>query len=781
MKITILTLITFLLLVWSNTMLLGQKLEIKGQVFENKRNESLPFTQVALFEKESNVSLSGTLTDDLGNFTLPVLSKTSYRIQIQFLGYESHVSEIQVDTTSVDLGKIILQASAQNLAEIIVTAEKKTIGKEDGNWVLYPDKLPDGGTNTTIELLSTLPAVAVDMDDNVSIRGRQVTILIDGVKSDDLGALDQISPSSIAKIEVIQNPSAKYDAEGSVINIQLKSPLQSSSSTRLKANVDHFGNHQESFITNKRYKNWGGFLQGSSNRNQFDSKIYSVRENFINQYTPFILEHRTDNVENNSIQFRGGINHRFSKNHFIKFDAQWQENDYSPNLSSDKENRNQEMELLKSTLQNQQTDKDKNMNLLRAQYIGNWDTQTLKIRLNYRNQKETEDRNFQSEDFLPNGDRSSANPYLRNDYQDIKINDLQTAVDYEKSWTEGLKLEAGADYSIEEQNQNSLQEKFDYNLNDWKNNPSKTFDYQYNKSTSAIYGILNGKKNNWHAFVGARLRSIQLKTENFGDEITNKQSNAYLSVLPSITLGHESEFSGISFSYKKSQKIPHANRLNSYRNDANPLNVTFGNPDLKPEKEHSLSLDFSWHNEKYQMSIAAFERIIKDVVMTEYSFVGDTLFRTYKNMATQYLHGSEYTFTYKLIKWCRLNGSASIFHQTFSGESLSIPQKSIWSYNAKIAAYVQLPKNYSMQANYTNNSKTISTYGLKGKLYNLDLGISKSLLDKKLQLSLRGVNLLDSKKQWNESENMQFTSRSTKYQDTRRLVLGVIYKWSHSQ
>lgn len=781
MKLKLSSFITFLLLLNCTAQVFAQNLNITGQVFENKRNESLPFTQVALFQKESNAPLNGTLTDDTGHFSLPVLAKTTYRIQIQFLGYESYISEIQIDTNSVDLGKLILQPSAQNLAEIMVTAEKKTIGKEDGNWVLYPDKLPDGGTNSTIELLSTLPSVAVDMDDNVNIRGRQVTILIDGVKTDDIGALDQIAPSTIAKIEVIQNPSAKYDAEGSVINIQLKSPLQSSSSTQLKASIDHFGNHQESLITNKRYKNWGGFLQGSSNINQFDSKNNSVRENFINTNTPFIFQNRNDKVEKKTYQLRSGINRRFSENHLIKFDAQWQNSNYSPTSITHKENRDKEMDLLKSSRQNQHSDRDKNMGLLRAQYIGKWDTQSVKIRFNYRKQKQDENRFYKSENLLPNGELDSTNPYLKQDDLNMKIHKIQSSLDYEKDLTKTLKLEAGADYSSEKQDQNSLQEKFDYGLNDWKMNLGKTFTYEYKKNTSAIYGIINRKNNNWYASAGARLRSIERETQNVKDEIPNKQNNSYLSLLPTLTLGHDGESNGFSFSYKKSQKIPRSSQLNSYRNDANPLNIYFGNPDLEPEKEHSLSFDFSWHSEKYQMSIAVFERIIEDVIMSDYYSVGDTLFRTYKNMATQTLVGSEYTFSYKPVKWCRLNGSTSAFHQSFSGENLSLPQNKIWSYNAKITANVQLPKNYTAQANYSYNSKTISAYGLRGKLYNLDIGVSKSLFNKKLRLSVRGLNLLDSKNQWRESENMQFTSHSSKYQNTRRLVLGVIYKWRHSE
>lgn len=122
----------------------AQDLIIKGQVFDTKLNQSLPFTQVAISNINSESGMSGTLTNDEGSFTITVQQNSTYKIIIQYLGYETYEKLLNVTTESIDLGVIALSPSAHNLQEVFVTAEKKSIGKENGNWVLYPDKLPEG-------------------------------------------------------------------------------------------------------------------------------------------------------------------------------------------------------------------------------------------------------------------------------------------------------------------------------------------------------------------------------------------------------------------------------------------------------------------------------------------------------------------------------------------------------------------------------------------------------------------------------------------------------------
>lgn len=768
----------FLFLLSANSM--AQTMSISGQVFETKYNESLPFTQVALYSLSSTDCLSGTLTDSLGFFTLSVEKNQSYKILIQYLGYQTFEKIIEVKDSDINLGIISISPSAQSLQEVFVTAEKKPVGKENGNWVMYPDKLPAGGTNSTIDLLSTLPAVSIDMDEQISVRGREVSILIDGVKADDPDIVNQISPSSIAKIEVIQNPSAKYDADASVINILLKTPMASKSSSRFKASIDHLGNHQENFFANKSYKNWGGFIQGSYNYNKFDWKVDMKRENHLNTNTPFIFQNRKQTQKSLTRQIRGGLNHNISQKHIFKLDAQWQNNQFDPNYDTHKEYSDSDLNVFRMQEQNQKNKRDRNTALIRAQYIGKWDDQSLKFRFSFKNQGQNEIRSMESNNYSAEGILSSTNPNLRNDDLELDINKYQSNIDYEKNYTKSLSIETGGDLGFDSQNQNSLQEKYNHWKDKWLLIPSKTFDYKYEKLTSAVYAILNKKTDNWFISGGSRIRYIKQKTENLKDEVLNKQNNSYLSFLPTISLGISTEKMDLTFSYKKSQKLPRSSQLNSYRNDANPLNIYFGNPDLKPEKEHSLSLDYSLHSVKYQGGLALFQRVVKDVVMQKYYAKGDTLFRTYDNLADQFVSGLELTFSYKITNWCRLNGSGTVFYQKYTGQNLSLPQKDLCSYNYKIASQLSLAKKTQLHVNYSNNSKSLLQYGFKGDLHNLDFAISQDLFNKQLKFSLKAINVLDSKDQWSEVENMQFSSRTNRYQDTRRLVLGVIYKWSHS-
>ena len=758
----------------------AQNSEIKGIVWEPQNNEALAFAQVALFPLESNTPIKGTLSDALGLFSLKVNLDSSYRIQVQFLGYETYSSIIKVDSSLMDLGKIALLSSAQNLHEIVVTAEQKAIGNENGNWVLYPDKLAEGGTSSTVDLLSDLPSVSMDMDDKATIRGREATILIDGVKADDISELDQITPSSIAKIEVIQNPSAKYDAEGSVINIKLKAPIQSKSFSKLKLGADHMGNHQENFYASRKYKNWGGFAQASHKENDFESTNQLKRENKIEGQIPVILQDKDQSQKSRQKQIRLGINHRFSPIHLAKLMGQWQKTQSNPLVNTFKEKRDHGNELTQYTQQNQASEKNKTIRMMRAQYVGKWEKQDLRFQFNYRQIDQGDNRMLESVNYSPEGEPVNITPYQKRDDIALDQEKFQSSIDYELRASEATRLELGADASLDKYNQNAAQEIYKQAENQWLPVPSKTFLYTFEKLNAAVYSIINHQHKKWFTSAGARLRYIAHHTKNAGNDVIADNNNSYFSLIPTIKTGYSWEKSDLSFSYKKSQKLPSARQLNSYQNDANPLNIQYGNPDLKPEKEHSISLEYALHNEKYQMGLALYQRYIEDVVMAAYSSHGDTLFRTYGNLGKQKLGGLEYTFSYKATKWCRFNGSGTIYHQNFSGKDLSLVQKQMWSYNYKLSSSFQLQKNTRLQVNYSWQSKTINKNGLQGKLYNLDLAINRHFFKKKLQVSLKGTNLLDSKSQTYQVENMQFSSLSTRYQNTRRIMFALVYKWRTS-
>ena len=764
----------------SQQLAIAQNAEIKGLVWESKTDASLPFAQVALYKLNSHNPIEGCLSDIKGEFSLKANLDSIYRIQIQFLGYENFSDTIQINGNLMNLGKITMRASAQNLHEIVVTADKKAIGKENGNWVLYPDKLAEGGTNTTIDLLNNLPAVTLDMDDKASIRGREATILIDGVKADDSNELDQINPSSIAKIEVIQNPSAKYDAEGSVINITLKAPVQSKSFTKFKTGVDHFGNHQENLYVSKKHKSWGGFAQGNYKKSNFESDQNTIRKNKIANQVPLISIDKNQDQKTKQKQLRLGINYRFSPIHLTKLIGRWQNSENNPLIKTHKEKRDIDNKIIGLNLQKQASEKDKTNKMIRAQYVGKWKNQNLKWQFNYRQIDQEDDRLLESLNYSPEGVQISNFPSKK--HNDIRLNQekIQSALDYELQADKKTKFEMGATASLDKHYHDSKQDIFKHQDNEWKPVVGKTFIYTYKKQSTALYSIINHQYKDWFASVGIRLRYISHHIKNSKDKVITEDNNSYHSLLPTIKVGHNWKKSDLSFSYKKSQKLPGANQLNSYRNDVNPLNIQYGNPNLKPEKEHSISLEYSIHSKNYQMGLATYQRYIEDVVMIKYSSHGDTLFRTFGNLGQQQLGGIEYSFSYKPTKWYRLNGSGTVYHQAFSGKALSLVKKQMWSYNYKLSNTFQLQKDTRLQLNYSWQSKTINKNGLQGNLYNLDLTINRHFLDKKLQVSIKGANLLDSKSRWNEVENIQFSANSKRHQNTRRIIFALVYKWSTS-
>jgi outer membrane receptor protein involved in Fe transport len=756
----------------------SQEVTIQGIVLDATSLQPMPFTQVAIYKANQTVPLSGTLSDTDGRFVVTVREPGSYRLSISFLGYQPHFQALNISSSVLDLGTIDLLPATQNLEEINVTAERKSVAKENGNWVLYPDKMPGDGTGNTVDLLNTLPSISVDIDDQISIRGRKASILIDGVRADDPNPLEHISPSSIAKIEVITNPSAKYDSEGSIINIQLKNPIQSKTYTKLQSWVDTKGNHQQNLYANKKQGKWGGFVQALNRKQWIDNQTQSIRNNHLQQQTPQINQDKIQEEEKKQQQIRLGLNHQPVKGKLLKMDVNFQSIEQDPEANIHKEKLTQTGELQQITKQNLLNKRDRKTNTVRLFYTDNRNDHKFKLMGSYRNQ----DRNNRSQnsyqnftaDNLPHTEYCNERKDRNQSQQDL----YRFKADYEKQMGKQLKLEMGAEWQLDQTQQKVQQHKYNVADQNWLLIEGRTFTYHYQKDAAALYGIANLKHQKMYASFGCRFRYTGTSTENNKNGLANQESNHYYSLLPSVRLGQDWERIQMSLSYSKSQKLPAVHQLNSYRNDANPLNIQFGNPGLNPEKDHSLNLEISKQGEKHQLSLAIYQNWMRDMVFSQFSSAGDTLFRTYENLGDGSILGSEFSFSYKAKKWFRVNGSINTFYQNYQGVNLPLPQKNLWSFHYKISTLLRLDSKTQFQCNYNYQSKSLSTFGLKGKLYGLDVVASRKFFKKKLQISVKGINLLDSKRQFYQVENLQFTSDTQRYQDSRRVVLNVIYKWS---
>lgn len=251
------------------------KLKVTGRIVDGQSSAPLPFASIRLFKMADSSFVSGSVTDEAGKFMVEMPSGWYYALS-EFIGYKAQVtSGIQLTGGSSphDLGTIRVMPSARTLDEVTVQAEKSTMELSLDKKIFNVGKDLANAGGTAVDILTNVPSVAVDVEGNVSLRGSgNVRILIDGkpsglVSIKGASGLQQLQGSAIERIEVITNPSARYEAEGmgGVINIVLKKERKEGFNGSFDIIAGHPVNYGAAANVNYRRKNLNFFLSLKAN------------------------------------------------------------------------------------------------------------------------------------------------------------------------------------------------------------------------------------------------------------------------------------------------------------------------------------------------------------------------------------------------------------------------------------------------------------------------------------------------------------------------------------
>lgn len=232
---------------------------ITGKVFDSATSEPIEYVNIVIYSQRDSSLITGGVTNIKGFFNISMEGSGRFYVKIKFIGYDIEIRDAQInrDSFSVDLGEIFIHPSAVNLSDIVVEGERLPVTYQIDKKVVNPDQMLTVISGNAADILQNVPSVQVDIEGNVSLRGSQsFTVLIDGRPSvlDAQDALQQIAASSIDKIEIITNPSAKYDPEGTagIINIIIKKSIGSGLSGIVNANAGMYDSYGGDFLINYR-------------------------------------------------------------------------------------------------------------------------------------------------------------------------------------------------------------------------------------------------------------------------------------------------------------------------------------------------------------------------------------------------------------------------------------------------------------------------------------------------------------------------------------------------
>jgi len=768
---------------------------VKGRVEDAITALPIEFATVTLLKRHSNSTQNGCITNSAGDFVIEQVLPGSYDIRIAFIGYESFLLDSIVVTQQSpdkDAGTIRLKLNSKLLQGVTISAEAGIFQNGIDKKVFSVDKsvVSEGGSAT--DVMRSIPTVSVDVDGNISLRGSgNITVLVDGKPSGLTGSsrsavLEQIPASSIESIEIITNPSAKYDPDGmsGILNIILKKNKKKGingsaallAGTRDKASASACLNYRDSKINlfttyNFRYNTRQG------NNIALRKNIFSDTSFYLNQYT------------NNQL---------YTTTHMVKLGI-----DYVPNAKNEFElGATGNLNTMKESESVQNNNLNQNDELTGIYFRDNSETNdgySLDLTGNYKrtfahpgsefiasmNYSQNMNQNnylFNQQSYNLNLTPTADSPLLQNTYLHniYKVTTLQA--DYSFPISDLSKIDAGYKTTLRVNDNNYQSESYNYLFSSFENDTAITNHFIYKEQIHALYGIYSGNIMKASYQIGCRAEQAYTSSLllNSGQEFTHNYFNLYPSAHLMKKLKKDQE---IQLSYSRRVNRPNARNLNPFPDYTDPLNLRYGNPSLNPEYINSYELSYSKLLQKMSFSSTGYYREISGMIQ-QIRTVAPTGVSTivFQNLASGTNYGFEFIARNDLLKWWNLTSNLNFYRTVILGNNLSGELNNAgYSWSAKILSNMTVWKNMIIQISGTYQAPSAIAQGTQKEMYAMDIGLRKDLLKQKMTLSLNVSDIFDTRQVITNTSAEDFTQYSFRKRESRIAFLGLTYRLGKSE
>ena len=736
---------------------------VTGKVLSYEQNSALEYVSVKLYKLPDSTFQKGVFTNADGRFSLYTIPG-KYYLQLSLAFYENQTTEafeLKLGQTNFHQGTLRMQQpKTQEVKDVVVRGQKDVMeaGIDKKIYNVAEDLNVNGGTAN--DILNRLPSVEVDQDGGVLLRGQgSVTILIDGRPSSMSGGngktlLDALPANSIERVEIVTNPSAKYDPDGTsgIINIVLKKNkllgFNGMVSTNLASGDLKGGNVGEGSVS-LSYRNGNVNVFGTYNARYLEG--YRNNYNDIRQElnsSVFILDQNRTGTDLDAGQtFRMGADVNLNPRNTIGFVA-----------TGSLTRRDRTGELWNAQLDESQTI----TNLWSRSSYDPTDRQNLDLNLNYKHDFKEErgnlildvNQSLGSEDIegyyvntYYNPDTSlSTLPILDQRLFNTDKNNITTAqADLTYLFPNlGLRTEAGLKAILRDQLVDTYSETLDNSLNAYQEDTLANFLYGYKEQIYSVYGVAGKQIKRFKMQAGLRAEKAYQIPNLISDSI--RIVNDYFNFFPSAHLRYELKpKSELSLSYSRRIKRASANELNPFTNYSDPFNLQRGNPYLSPEYIHSFDLAYSLEKKKLTVTSALFFRQSNGVISRFKEFYPDnTSAVSYMNIAQTKALGGELILMFKpspsLRSTLSYNGNYTWYKTNMAG----FPDRQGFNHNVKWnTSYEFWKKTATLQLSVNYNGPRVTVQGIAQRKGPIDLAFEKKLANGNWSLGARVTDIFD--------------------------------------
>lgn len=724
----------------------NEPITITGKILDQTSEQPVPYATVVVNKTGSSELVTGTTTMEDGGFTISSPTADVYLV-VSFIGYFTDtISDLVAVNGIIDIGNFLISENSQLLDEVEVVGEVSRTTFELDKRVFNVGKDLSTTGASALEVLNHVPSVNVNIEGEISLRGSPgVQLLIDGkptVLADDPGnALGTITADMIESVEVITNPSAKYEASGTsgILNIVLKKEEKKGMNGSVSINAGVPANHSFGVSLNRRTQKFNLFTQLGAGYRSLPRYSEATNRNNLNDTT---IESVTDAYRNETFyNIRLGTDYHINSRNVLTL---------SGNFAFEDEDSPSEADFQLAH----------NNNPPASQWTRTGDTEASNPKwqfdLQYKKEfKDDKDHNLlmsalgsffgkdQSSAYTERTVSGTANTVDQLIDTKFQRADYTFKLDYTDPISDKFTIEAGGQYEINDVgNDYSVQNLID---DEYVLDTGLTNDFSYDLKVLGVYGTAAYEWEKIGVKAGLRVENTDQKTLL---ATTNESSNMnFTNLFPSLHTSYKtSEQLSFQAGYSRRIRRPRLWDLNPFFNINNNFNVRTGNPNLQPEFTDSYELTSILLMEKFSLNASVYFRYTTDVIERVSIFVDNVNITTPINIGTNATTGFELNGKYTATKWLTFNGDLNInyFKRNGDFEELSFDFTGT-QWTSRLSAKFKMPFDieFEVTGNYHSGYETVQ--GDISDFAFLDLGLRKKFLKGKIVASLGVRDLFESR------------------------------------